>query len=259
MRVVLDGVFNHTGRGFWPFHHVLETGAASPYRDWFHLDPDVLAGHRLLTPYPPLDAPTGFSLGLQGVVGPAGAAEAQHRPPRRPRVPAVGRRALAALRDRRLAAGRPDRDRRPVVLGGVPAPLPGDPPRRLPRRRDLGSRAGLARRRRLRRADELPAGRGDPRVRRRAQPRHGRRPRPPRVPPAPPPARRPRVRDPARRAAGRLRPGRRRRPAQPHRLARRAAGADRARRRSSPRCAWRRCSSARCPARRPSTTATRSA
>ena len=38
MRVVLDGVFNHTGRGFWPFHHVLETGAASPYRGWFHLD-----------------------------------------------------------------------------------------------------------------------------------------------------------------------------------------------------------------------------
>ena len=27
MRVVLDGVFNHTGRGFWPFHHMLETGA----------------------------------------------------------------------------------------------------------------------------------------------------------------------------------------------------------------------------------------
>ena len=65
MRVVLDGVFNHTGRGFWPFHHILEAGAASPYRDWFHLDPDVLAGHRLLTPYPPLDAPTGFSLGYK--------------------------------------------------------------------------------------------------------------------------------------------------------------------------------------------------
>jgi len=29
MRVILDGVFNHTGRGFWPFHHVLETGASS--------------------------------------------------------------------------------------------------------------------------------------------------------------------------------------------------------------------------------------
>ncbi len=48
MRVVLDGVFNHSGRGFWPFHHVLETGKGSPYRDWFHLDPDVLdAGRRL--------------------------------------------------------------------------------------------------------------------------------------------------------------------------------------------------------------------
>jgi neopullulanase len=66
MRVVLDGVFNHTGRGFWPFHHILEAGgAASPYRDWFHLDDDVLVGHRGLTPYPPLDAPTGASLGYQ--------------------------------------------------------------------------------------------------------------------------------------------------------------------------------------------------
>jgi cyclomaltodextrinase len=65
MRVVLDGVFNHTGRGFWPFHHILEAGAASPYRDWFLLDADVLAGDRLLTPYPPLDAPTGFSLGYK--------------------------------------------------------------------------------------------------------------------------------------------------------------------------------------------------
>ena len=43
MRVVLDGVFNHTGRGFWPFHHVLETGAGSPYRNWFHWDEARLA------------------------------------------------------------------------------------------------------------------------------------------------------------------------------------------------------------------------
>jgi neopullulanase len=35
MRVVLDGVFNHASRGFWPFHHILETGPASPYIDWF--------------------------------------------------------------------------------------------------------------------------------------------------------------------------------------------------------------------------------
>ena len=55
MRVVLDGVFNHCGRGFWPFHHVLENGATSPYRDWFRLDPAVLAGQRGLNAYPDRD------------------------------------------------------------------------------------------------------------------------------------------------------------------------------------------------------------
>jgi len=38
MRVVLDGVFNHASRGFWPFHHVLENGPDSPYADWFRVD-----------------------------------------------------------------------------------------------------------------------------------------------------------------------------------------------------------------------------
>jgi len=52
MRVVLDGVFNHSGRGFWPFHHVLETGRHSPYHDWFYLHPSVLADERLLRAYP---------------------------------------------------------------------------------------------------------------------------------------------------------------------------------------------------------------
>jgi neopullulanase len=52
MRVVLDGVFNHTGRGFWPFHHVLETGAGSPYRRWFHFDEAGLSHGRPLNPYP---------------------------------------------------------------------------------------------------------------------------------------------------------------------------------------------------------------
>jgi cyclomaltodextrinase len=52
MRVVLDGVFNHSGRGFWPFHHVLEAGASSPYRDWFHLNPEFLEAGRQLIPYP---------------------------------------------------------------------------------------------------------------------------------------------------------------------------------------------------------------
>jgi neopullulanase len=52
MRVVLDGVFNHTGRGFWAFHHVLENGAGSPYRDWFHFAPSALDGRRPFRPYP---------------------------------------------------------------------------------------------------------------------------------------------------------------------------------------------------------------
>ena len=37
IRVILDGVFNHCGRGFWPFHHIMETGAKSPYLDWFNV------------------------------------------------------------------------------------------------------------------------------------------------------------------------------------------------------------------------------
>ena len=52
MRVVLDGVFNHTGRGFWPFHHVLEAGSASPYTGWFHLDMAALESGRPLLAYP---------------------------------------------------------------------------------------------------------------------------------------------------------------------------------------------------------------
>jgi cyclomaltodextrinase / maltogenic alpha-amylase / neopullulanase len=52
MRVVLDGVFNHSGRGFWPFHHVVENGASSPYVDWFYVDHDALAAGHPLRPYP---------------------------------------------------------------------------------------------------------------------------------------------------------------------------------------------------------------
>ena len=52
MRIVLDGVFNHVGRGFWPFHHILENGLASPYVDWFHLDRERLASGRGLDAYP---------------------------------------------------------------------------------------------------------------------------------------------------------------------------------------------------------------
>jgi neopullulanase len=46
-RVILDGVFNHSGRGFWPFHHVLEAGRSSPYRDWFYLEQTALADNAI--------------------------------------------------------------------------------------------------------------------------------------------------------------------------------------------------------------------
>jgi neopullulanase len=35
MQMVLDGVFNHASRGFFPFNHLLENGPASPYLNWF--------------------------------------------------------------------------------------------------------------------------------------------------------------------------------------------------------------------------------
>ncbi|PNY82266.1 glycoside hydrolase family 13 protein [Deinococcus koreensis] len=38
IRVVLDGVFNHSSRGFFQFNDLLEQGEGSAYRDWFHVD-----------------------------------------------------------------------------------------------------------------------------------------------------------------------------------------------------------------------------
>ena len=35
IRVVLDGVFNHVGRGFWAFEDVLKNREQSPYVNWF--------------------------------------------------------------------------------------------------------------------------------------------------------------------------------------------------------------------------------
>ncbi len=40
IKVVLDGVFNHVGRGFWAFQDVLEKRWESEYKDWFHISFD---------------------------------------------------------------------------------------------------------------------------------------------------------------------------------------------------------------------------
>lgn len=37
IRVILDGVFNHCGRGFFAFSDILENQQDSSYRDWFHI------------------------------------------------------------------------------------------------------------------------------------------------------------------------------------------------------------------------------
>jgi glycosidase len=37
IRLILDGVFNHCGRGFFAFNDVLENGEHSAYRNWFHI------------------------------------------------------------------------------------------------------------------------------------------------------------------------------------------------------------------------------
>ncbi len=38
MRIILDGVFNHCGRGFFPFTDVLENEDRSEYKDWFYIN-----------------------------------------------------------------------------------------------------------------------------------------------------------------------------------------------------------------------------
>lgn len=38
IKIVLDGVFNHVGRGFWAFLDVLKRKWNSPYKEWFYID-----------------------------------------------------------------------------------------------------------------------------------------------------------------------------------------------------------------------------
>ena len=40
VKIVLDGVFIHVGRGFWAFKDVQEKKWDSPYKDWFHISFD---------------------------------------------------------------------------------------------------------------------------------------------------------------------------------------------------------------------------
>ena len=132
-------LFNHTGRGFWPFHHILENGADSPYRGWFHLDDAAIDAGQAIRAYGEpgtRSAPFGYRAwwGLPAL------------PKLNTDNPEV-REYLFRVAEHWLLFGIdgwrldvPDRDRRPGVLAGVPRTLPGHPVGRIPRRRDTGAR-----------------------------------------------------------------------------------------------------------------------
>jgi cyclomaltodextrinase len=50
VRVQLDGVFNHVGRGFGRFREVLEQGPAAPAAAWFRIVPQPLGGREVPPP-----------------------------------------------------------------------------------------------------------------------------------------------------------------------------------------------------------------
>ncbi|MCU6747431.1 alpha-amylase family glycosyl hydrolase [Faecalicatena acetigenes] len=45
IKIILDGVFNHVGRGFWAFSDVQEKKWDSPYKDWFYINFDGNSGY----------------------------------------------------------------------------------------------------------------------------------------------------------------------------------------------------------------------
>ena len=171
MKVVLDGVFNHASRGFWPFNHVLECGLGSPYVDWFHVDRDALAAGRPLRAYPNERPPRS----TRRAGAPAGADHVGERVDARPSATRHGgtcRRCPSSTRTTPkvreyifgvaehwirfgadgwrldVAAEIDDDD----VLARVPPPREGDRPRGVHRRGDLARGPSLAPGRPVRRA-----------------------------------------------------------------------------------------------------------
>lgn len=61
LRVILDGVFNHTSPRFFAFADILEKGAASPYLDWYYTE-----GGRIKMPLTPAGRPNYKCFGYYG-------------------------------------------------------------------------------------------------------------------------------------------------------------------------------------------------
>ena len=144
IRVVLDGVFNHASRGFFQFHDIMENGPNSAYLDWFTVKEFPLNAY---------DSREGAQ--LSSLVGPARPAQVQYRLPGGARVPLGNRPEVDRVRHRRLAARRPQRDRRRRLLARVPRSRARRQPRGVHRRRGLDRLAALAPGRHVGRRDEL--------------------------------------------------------------------------------------------------------
>jgi glycosidase len=50
IHLILDGVFNHVGIAFPPFQDVIEYGAASPWKNWFHIESFPVNPYEALKP-----------------------------------------------------------------------------------------------------------------------------------------------------------------------------------------------------------------
>lgn len=57
IRVILDGVFNHTGKEFWAFEDILKNGRSSPYADWYR---DTFDNSGKLATWKGWDGPNGY-------------------------------------------------------------------------------------------------------------------------------------------------------------------------------------------------------
>ena len=125
IRVVLDGVFNHASRGFFPFHDILENG---PTRLISTGSPSRIPASRLRP---------GQVAQLSSLVGLAGTAQVQYRQPGGSRVPLGNRPEVDRIRNRRLAARCAQRNRRRRLLARVSPPGASCQPRGLHRRRGL--------------------------------------------------------------------------------------------------------------------------
>ena len=179
IRVVLDGVFNHAGRGFFPFQHVLEAGCGRRTATGSTSIRTSSRARAAIDAYRPREPRA----------APAAPATARGGTCRRCRSSGSSTRRCASSCSASPSTGSGSGS---TAGGSTSRPTSSDPtfwpefrrrvravrPRRLPRRRDLGRVARVAARRPVRRADELPARDGDPRLRERRPARPGRDRRP---------------------------------------------------------------------------------